>query len=208
MVVWIIGLSRCGSIKATGLRQSSKENFPKPTRGYYSSTKVLKGDVIIGSLIEKTSAESLPIYLRLNSGTAGTMERRFWIAGVDDDAVILNASQQFLAAVANDDQNRIVQMIRFPLVFVTKEIRTSIQTSKSFLEQYDVVIDAEFRSRLAKTFPNYLIAEAGNFIGTISQSVYGGGGISFDEKGRVTAIYNWQTPEPTPTPTSASGGTK
>jgi hypothetical protein len=183
--------------------------FPETDpRGHFSSSEALKGDVIIGSITEKANPQSIPIYLKLLMGTAGTVEHRFGLAGVEDDTVILNAAQSFLAAVANDNRTQLVQMIQFPLEFQKDGRTIMIQTSDSLLSQYDVVFDDDFKARLAKTFPNYLIANSGNFIGTIGLSVYSGGGVIFDDHGKITAISNWQKPEIEPTPTFNPEGTK
>lgn len=186
-----------------------------------SSDEELKGDVITGSLSEKSRAGSFPVYLRLSSGTYGTMEHRFDLAGTKDDAVILNASQQFLGAIANNNRSQVVEILRFPVeVRVHDEELMDIQTPELFLAQYDTIFDIGFRERLSVTFPNYLRANAGKFVGTISQSIYGGGGIVFDAYGKVIAIYNWEkselpptpsdfdTPVPTPTLSADCGHTK
>ena len=191
-----------------GVEAVIQGEFPETDpRGQYSSSDVLKGDVIIGSIMENANTQGLPIYLKLLMGTAGTVEHRFRLAGVENDAVILDASQKFLTAVAINDRAQIVQMIRFPLEYQKDGKTTLIQSSDSLLAQYDMVFDAGFKARLAKTISDYLIADAGNFIGTIGLSVYGGGGVIFDDHGRVTAISNWQKAAPTPTPTLTPGGT-
>jgi hypothetical protein len=76
-----------------------------------------------------------------------------------------------------------------------------MRTPEVFLTYYNSIFGDGFRERLGVTFPNYLMANAGNFVGTITQFVYGGGGLAFDEHGKVIAIFNWQ--EETPTPTAA-----
>lgn len=156
-------------------------------------------DVMVGLLVEKNTSEVSAVYLRLAGGTAGTMQNRFRIAGVSDDRIILNASQQFLAAIAGDDRSRVTEMIDFPLEFRKDngDLET-IQSPEAFLAQYDSIFDAAFKLRLERTSPNYLRAQAGNFIGLIGLSVNGGGGIVFDDQGKVVAIYAWVKHEPTP----------
>jgi hypothetical protein len=176
--------------------------FPQTDpRGFYSPSSLLSFDVITGSLTEKGSSESLSIYLHLSSGTAGTMEHRFELAGVKDDSTILTASQHFFTAVANDDRTRVVEMLYFPVEVWFGGQRQQLRTPEKFLAYYNAIFDNGFKERLAISFPNYLMAYAGNFIGEIELSVYGGGGIVFDEHGKVVAIYNWKE-DPTPTPTT------
>lgn len=189
-----------GDTVETVIRGEFPETDP---RGHFSSSDVLQSAVMTGSLIEKNNSESFSIYLRLISSASGTMEHRFQLGGVEDDAIILNASEQFLAAIARDDREKVIEMLRFPIEVQKDTDRKEIQTPESFLAQYDVIFDTDFRERLAITFPNYIIANAGNFVGTFSQIIYGGGGIVFDEHGRVIAIYNWEIPAPTPTATSS-----
>lgn len=176
--------------------------FPSTdSRGTYSPSSVLSFDVITGWLTKRDSSASLSIYLHLSSGTAGTMKHRFELAGVNDDAIILNASKRFLTAVANDDRGQVVDMINFPIEIWFKGEHRQLQTPEMFLAYYNSIFGDGFKERLAHTFPNYLMADAGNFVGIIGQSIYGGGGISFDEHGKVVGVYNWKD-EPTPTPTT------
>jgi hypothetical protein len=177
--------------------------FPLTDPRYPGSTDdVSDGGVISGSLVMKNDPQkSFSIYLDSGRGDGGTMEHRFWLAGVEDDTVILAAVRQFLTAVANDERDKVVEMMRFPVEYMIGlgELK-DIQTPESFLEQYDVLFDAGFRARLAKTFPDYLMPEADNFIGEISLFIIGGGGITFDAEGKVVAVYNWEKPTPTATP--------
>jgi len=167
-------------------------------RGNYSSSSLLSFDVMTGSMIEKNNLESLPIYLRLSSGTYGTMEHRFQLAGTKDDSIILNASWQFINAVVNNDRALVIEMLHFPVEVWMNGARTEMKTPEKFLTYYNAIFGNGFKERLIITFPNYLRANAGNFAGTISQSIYGGGGLVFDEYGKVTAIYNWIESTPTP----------
>jgi hypothetical protein len=170
-------------------------------RGHFSSSEMLGGEVITGLLMEKSTSQGFSVYLKEESSTAGTIDHRFQLAGVEDDTVILNASRQFIAAVVNDNRAQVVDMIRFPVDVWFRGSRAKLQTPESFLAYYNAIFGDGFKERLAITFPNYLMADAGNFIGTISQFISGGGGISFDEHGKVIAIYNWEKPAPTPTAT-------
>lgn len=172
--------------------------FPETDpRGFLDSSGTLSFDVIIGLLTEKNNPERLPIYLQLLSGDAGTMKSRFEIANVEDDMVILNASRQFLAAVGKEDRDRVVEMLHFPIETWFRGERKIFQTPEAFLAQYDAIFGDGFKERLELTFPNYLTAFTGNSYG-IALTVYGGGGINFNEYGQVTAIYNWEKPTPTP----------
>jgi len=170
-------------------------------RGNYSSSSVLSFDVMTGSLTERDNSEGFPAYLRLSSGTYGTMEHRFQLAGTEDDDLILNASRQFINAVVSNDRTHVIEMLRFPVEIWMNGARADMKNPEMFLAYYNAIFGDGFKERLAITFPNYLMANAGNFVGTISQSIYGGGGIVFEEYGKVIAIYNWE--EPTPTPTAA-----
>lgn len=177
--------------------------FPKTDpRGYYTSSgTLLSFDVITGWLSEKGNSEQLPVYLHLASGQEGTMDHRFQIANVEDDELILIASQQFLAAVARDDRSRVIEMLHFPIKTWYRDEEITFHSSETFLSQYDNIFDDSFKERLSLSFSNYLIAYTGNYNG-ISLSVYGGGGINFNEYGQVNAIYNWEKPTPTPIPTT------
>ena len=84
-------------------------------RGNYSSSSALTSDLMTGLLLEKGNSQSLPVYLRLSSGTYGTMEHRFQLAGTEEDNRILYASRQFINAVANNDRTQVIEMIRFPV---------------------------------------------------------------------------------------------
>jgi len=188
--LFIIWLQQEDTVKAV-IQGEFPETDP---RGHYSASSELSSDVITGSLIEKGKSESFPIYLHLSSGTAGTMDHRFELAGAYVDKVILNASHEFLAAIANDDRAQVVEMVRFPVDCYIRGEWKKMETSEMFLANYDDIFGDGFKERLAITFPNYLMAQAGLFLGTISQFIYGGGGINFDEHGKVTEIYNRQKP--------------
>jgi len=170
-------------------------------RGNYSSSTVLTSDLMTGSLLERDNLESFQVYLRISSGTYGTMKHRFQLAGTEDDNLILDASQQFISAVANNDKTQVVEMLHFPVEIWMNGARAEMRTPEVFLTYYNSIFGDGFRERLAVTFPNYLMANAGNFVGTITQFIYGGGGLAFDEHGKVIAIFNWE--EETPTPTAA-----
>jgi len=163
-------------------------------RGHYSSSSVLSFDVMAGSLMKQDSMESFPVYLRLSSGTYGTMEHRFQLAGTTDDDLILNASRKFINAVANDDKAQVVEMLHFPVEIEMRETRAKMGSPEAFLKYYNAIFGDGFKERIAITFPDYLMANAGNFVGTISQFTYGGGGFAFDEFGKVISISNWAEP--------------
>jgi hypothetical protein len=167
-------------------------------RGTYSSSSVLTSDLMTGSLWERDNLQSFPVYFRASSGTYGTMEHRFQLAGTEDDDLILDASRQFINAVANNDRTQVIEMLRFPVEIWMNGARAEIKTPEMFLEYYNSIFGNGFKERLAITFPNYLMANAGNFVGTISQFIYGGGGLVFDEYGKVIAIFNWEEETPTP----------
>ena len=150
--------------------------------------------------MEKEKLESFPVYLRLSSGTYGNMEHRFQLAGTEDDDLILNVSRQFINAVANNDRTQVVEMLHFPVGIWMNGARAEMKAPEMFLTYYNAIFGDGFKERLAITFPNYLMANAGNFVGTISQFIYGGGGLVFDEFGKVIGIYNWAEATPTPRP--------
>jgi hypothetical protein len=176
-----------------------KGEFPeKDPRSHFSSSDPLTFAVITGSLVEKSNPGSFQTYFRMTSSTAGTMEHRFELAGVEDDDLIVNASQQFINAVINDDRAQVIEMIRFPVEVRMNGAGAVMNTPEKFLSYYNAIFGDGFKERLAITFPNYLWPNAGNFLGTISQSIYGGGGIVYDEHGKVIGIYNWVESTPTP----------
>lgn len=170
-------------------------------RGLYGPDQELQGEFITGLLVEKGQRQGFPVFLSLLRGTGGTMQHRFWLAGVKDDTLILNASQRFLSAIASNDRDRVVEMIAFPVqVRIHLDESSEIQTPERFLAQYDALFDDSFKDRLAVTFPNYLVAIGGNYLGWIGLSVYGGGVICFNNLGQVVSIANWETSELPPTP--------
>jgi len=188
------------------LRQENKVDavirgeFPTTDpRGNFSSSSVLSSAVMTGLLLENDSLEGFPVYLRLSSGTFGTMEHRFQLAGTEDDDLILNASRQFINAVVSNDRTQVIEILRFPVEIWMNGARAEMKTPEMFLNYYNAIFGDGFKERLAITFPNYLMANAGNFVGTISQFIYDGGGLVFDEYGKVIAIYNWKEPAPTAT---------
>ena len=168
-------------------------------RGYYSPDKKLSFPIITGTLIDKSNAETLAIYLRSGMANGGTMEQRFKLEGVQDDEIILNASQEFITAVDNNERNLIVAMIEFPIECEIGAKRQKFDTPDAFLASYDVIFENGFKERLARAFPNYLTAYSGD-IGGIGLYVYGGGSIRFNGQGKIVGIYNWQKPIYTPTP--------
>ena len=117
----------------------------------------------------------------------------------EEDNRILYASRQFINAVANNDRTQVIEMIRFPVEIWMNGAPAEVRTPEMFLAYYNSIFDDGFRERLTITFPNYLMANAGNFVGTISQFIYGGGGLTFDEHGKVIGIFNWHEASPIPT---------
>lgn len=172
-------------------------------RGYYPPNKKLSFPIITGILKDKNGTENLDIYLRTGIANGGTMEHRFELEGVQDDELILNASKKFIAAIAKDDRDMVVNMLQFPIECEIGDKRQTFQTAGAFMSAYDTIFGDGFKERLAMAFPNYLIAYSGN-IGGIGLELYGGGGVVFNGQGRVVGIYNWQKPPSTPTPTLIS----
>jgi hypothetical protein len=169
--------------------------FPEiDPRDHYSGA--LSFDVITGLLAEKGNSENHSLYLHLSSGQGGTMERRFHLEGVQDDQIILNASQQFLSAIVQDDRQQVVELLQFPIEVFFKGERKVLPTPEDFLLYYNAIFGDGFKERLAITFPNYILAQGGNW-GGIYLYVYGGGSIGFDMQGKVFAIYNREDPTPT-----------
>lgn len=169
-----------------------------------SKQNELSGDVLTGTLTNRASLQTLPIYLKLSSGTAGTVSHRFQLAGIKNDAVIFNASRLFVTSIMNNEREKVVQMIQFPINVSYGGKSMQISNQEVFLERYDDIFHKDFTSRLALTFPNDLIAYAGNFIGTIGQSIYGGGTIYYNEYGKVIGLDTDNRPTATPIPLSTT----
>ena len=166
-------------------------------RGYYLPDKKLSFPIISGFIIEKGSVGLSEIYLRLESGDGGTMEHRFQVEGVKDDAVILNTVNRLLIAVTNDDRTQVAELIHFPVQVFLGDERKIIHAPEAFLSNYTTIFGGGFSERLAITFPNYILSQSGNFGGTYLL-VYGGGTIRIDASGKITEINNFESPTPTP----------
>ena len=122
-----------------------------------SSEDGLKGDVITGSFVNKDVSESFTVYLRLSSGTFGSMEHRFQLAGTENDDLILNVSRQFINAVANDNRTQVIEMLDFPVEIWMNGARAEMKTPEMFLNYFNAIFGNGFKERLIITFPNYLM---------------------------------------------------
>ena len=75
--------------------------------------------------------------------------------------------------------------------FYTYAISAGLKRVADKESKIDKKLKLQLKARLAKTLPGNLVPRSGDFLGTISLTVYGGGGIRLNEYGKVTGVYDW-----------------
>jgi hypothetical protein len=140
---------------------------------------------VIAGFWQKTEAapQGLPFLLALDSGTSGTLEHRYEVAGAEDDELIHRNAARFCNAVLRRDRRSVASLIQYPIRVRVAGALKSIRNSQELIARYDAIFSPAFQKAIAEAIPrNMFVRDRGIMLGN--------GEVWFGADGRVIALNN------------------
>ncbi|MRR51787.1 MAG: hypothetical protein EG825_12900 [Rhodocyclaceae bacterium] len=158
--------------------------FPeRDPRGRFGNSK-LGCEVIVGSWHKVNSPESLPVYLSLESGTAGSLTNRYAPAGADDDNMIHRRVYRFWNAVRLGDKKTVAAAIAYPIRVHLPTGRKRLSNPTELIANYDDIFSPKYREAIANALPrNMFVRDQGIMLGS--------GEVWFGPDGKVITLNHF-----------------
>lgn len=159
--------------------------FPERDPGTRYGDSPLECEVIAGTWHHAGDAKgtALPVYLYLESITAGSLQNRYAVIGVADDEVVHRNAQAFWQAVKAGDRKAATSLICFPIDVQVDGLRKRLGSAADMLAVYDKVFTPAFRVAIAEGLPrNMFVRHDGAMLGS--------GQVWFGASGKVIALNN------------------
>ncbi|MFM8516612.1 MAG: hypothetical protein ACKODA_01820 [Nevskiaceae bacterium] len=151
-------------------------------RGRYGDSE-LACEVIVGTWSKPDGTGRMPLYLSMDGGTAGALNRRYAAIGVRDDEIVHRGAQKFWRAVRSDDRAAVAASIRYPIRVMLDGKPVGLKGAEELLARYDAIFTPAYREAIAKGLPrNMFVRDQGAMLGS--------GEVWFGADGRVTAVSN------------------
>ena len=167
--------------------------FPVKDPGGKFGDSELQCEVIRGTWSKAGNAAGLPVYLSMESGTAGTLANRYAALGVDDPEKLHRNTQAFWLAVKRDDRKAVSALIRYPIRIDTAAGRRRYAAAQNLLADYELIFTPGFREAIASGLPrNMFVRSEGAMLGS--------GQVWFGADGRVTELNNYLAAKASPVP--------
>lgn len=158
-----------------------KATFPDRDPGGVYGDSPLQCEIIRGTWQKQGAETSLPVELRVESATSGSLAHRYGAIGVADDEVVHRRSQAFWRAVKRGDERKAVAQVRFPIDVFVGGKRRHFANADALLAAYDEVFTESFREAIARGLPrNMFVRDEGAMLGD--------GAVWFGADGRVIAL--------------------
>jgi hypothetical protein len=155
--------------------------FPERDPGGPFGDSPLQCEVIRGTWQAVGGDEVLPVNLRLESATAGSLAHRYQAIGVADDEVVHRRSQAFWRAVQRGDKRGATAQVRYPIDVIINGQRRRFDNAGQLRAAYDEVFTERFRAAIARGLPrNMFVRDQGAMLGD--------GAVWFGADGRVIAL--------------------
>lgn len=143
----------------------------------------LQREVIVGCWQKLDSPERLPVYLSLESATAGTLTNRYAMAGADDDEQIHRNAHRFWISVERGDKKAVAALVAYPLLVNLPTGRKSLRGPADLVAHYDAIFTPEYRAAIAHALPRHMFVRCDGIM-------LGHGEVWFGPDGRVIALNN------------------
>lgn len=140
--------------------------FPeRDPRGRFGNSK-LKCETIVGTWQKVNSPDSLPVYLSLESGTAGSLTNRYAPAGSDDDNMIHRNAYRFWNAVRLGDKKAVAAAIAYPISVHLPTGRNRLRSPTELIANYDDIFSPKYLEAIANALPrNMFVRDQGIMLG-------------------------------------------
>jgi hypothetical protein len=162
-----------GHFEAEFAEHDPRGKFPGP----------LRCQIIAGWWRKNGSAQKLPVYLSLESGSAGTLAHLYQIAGAKDDELIHRNAFRFQKALGAGDKATVAAMIEYPIRAHVAGTAKTFHSAQELLTQYDAIFTPAYKKAIAEALPrNMFVNDRGIMMGS--------GAVWFGADGRVITLNN------------------
>lgn len=151
-------------------------------KGRFQGDK-LECEIILGTWQKLDSASRLPVYLALESGTAGTLTNRYSVSGADNDELIHRNALRFWNAVKRGDKQAVAALVSYPVRVQLPGGRKLLRSAAELVANYDAVFTPRYRDAILQALPrNMFVRDQGIMLGN--------GEVWFGADGKVVALNN------------------
>lgn len=152
-------------------------------RGKFRGSK-LECEVIVGFWQKQGSADRMPIYLSMESGTAGSLTNRYINAGADDDELIHRNARRFWNYVKQGDKAGVASLVAYPVKVNLPSGMKRLRNSSELIANYDAIFSPRYREAVSKALPrNMFVRDQGIMLGN--------GEVWFGPDGKVISLNHF-----------------
>jgi hypothetical protein len=158
--------------------------FPEKDLESAFGDSALECEVIRGTWSKIGEDKTLPVYLQMEGGSAGSIKHRYAAIGVRDPETVHRNSQAFWLAIKKDDRKTAASLIRYPIRVDTTAGRKRYASAEELLADYELIFTPRFREDIAKGLPRNMFVRG-------EGAMLGSGQVWFGADGKVTALNNY-----------------
>lgn len=145
-----------------------------------------EGELLEGSFTSSKNAEDKSFTLALSHGIGSTYETRYMLTDASTKDVE-EFARKIKSYVIENDKKSLAELLAYPISVYINGSKVSINNEEEFEQNYDDILNAEFKERVSKSYTKYMFS---NYMGIM----LGDGDIWFDtwkERGlRIIALNN------------------
>lgn len=114
--------------------------------------------LINGSWQKTGSRRKVAVSLAIESGSPGTLDHRYAVAGAEDDALLHRNAQQLWQAVKNKDRKALAALVAYPLRAQVAGQTIAIENEEQLLAHYKAIFTPQYRSAILNSVPHNMTA--------------------------------------------------
>jgi hypothetical protein len=160
-----------------------KCTFPETDpHGHFGKSKLKDHEVIVGTWSRLDGSGSLPFYLQMSGGVGAEGEKRYTVAGVNDDIAFEARVRKWRSAVLAGNKQIVASMISYPISVGTKGKTIKLKNAAQLVRNYSDVFTQKRVDIIRSTVPhNMFVRYDGVMLGDTGQ-------IWFNADAKVIAI--------------------
>ncbi len=140
--------------------------------------------VIAGAWQKTGSSSKLAVDLVLESGSPGTLGKRYAVAGADNDDLVHRNAVAFWVAVKKGDRKAVAALAVYPVKAQLKGKQVTLASAEELLEHYKAIFTPQYRAAILDTVPHNMNASwEGIMLGKKGE-------VWLNREGRPTAFNN------------------
>ncbi|NRR33205.1 hypothetical protein HSX11_23820 [Oxalobacteraceae bacterium] len=161
---------------SAGIEASFADKDPKGSFG----NSELACEVIVGNWSRPGADKKLPVYLKLESITGGTLDNRY---GEGKDEQVHANARRFRDAVKSGDKKAVASLLAYPISVNLAGKRVHLKKAAELIAHYDAIFTPDYRGLILAAVPR-------NMFSRDQGIMLGSGQVWFNGDGKVIALNN------------------